>query len=57
MNVDIDETWNNHEIGTFNYGKAFLGEGGGNGNNTALVHGHIHLMETAVLKNRTAGQQ
>ena len=48
MNVDINETWNDQQIGTFNYGIAFLGKRGGNGNNAALVHGHIHLMEAAV---------
>lgn len=57
MNVNIDETWNDQQIGTFNYGKAFLGKRGGNGNNAALVHSHIHLAEAAALENGTAGQQ
>ena len=57
MNVDINETWNDQQIGTFNYGIAFLGKRGGNGNNAALVHGHVHLAEAAAAKNGPAGQQ
>ena len=57
MDVNIDETWNDHTIGTFNYGKAFLGKGGGNGNNAALVNGHIHLAKSTAVENGTAGQQ
>ena len=57
MNMDINETWNYQTIMQFNDGSAFTGKGGGNGNNTALVNGNIHILELSVPENGPAGQQ
>ena len=42
MNMYINETWNNHLILTFNYGKTFLGKGGRN----AVSYTHLRAHET-----------
>ena len=57
MNMNINETWNDQTVMQFNDGKAFLGKGGGNGNNTALVNGEVHILKASVQKNGSAGQQ
>ena len=57
MNMDINETWNYQTIMQFNDGSAFTGKGGGNGNNTALVNGNIHILEFSIPENGPAGQQ
>ena len=41
----------------FNDKMTFLRKGGSNRNNTAVGNRDIHILECAVVENRTAGQQ
>jgi hypothetical protein len=57
MRVDIYETWNDQFVWNFNDGKALPGKRGRNGNNAALVNGHIQRLKSAIAENGAAGQQ